>query len=455
MTELEAAGLRVGLPRARRRTTDRRREIARRYRAAAPDAALAGRPRAPRVPPVRRARDRPRRRSAARAAVRAPACTTRWRSPSSRPTSEFVASAVPGSRGVGGRVRIAAVLPRDDRRRDRGGVSSAPREPGRRGGLGVLPLLQRRGHHRVDGRCSRSRRSERVGVRRRGHRRRRRLDRRLGRRCSTELAGVRAAARGRHPRAATAATAARCSRASPPRRSSGSSTPTATRSTTPPSSSCSCSDASDDVDVVQGYKLRPRRRRGPQRSIGRVYHRFVALLLRAADPRHRLRLPAHPPELARRGRALVDTTGVDLRRAGAQAAGRGRARSPKSGCTTTAGCTASRSSSGSPRSPARCWDLAGLWVELVVLRRGRTAGERRSARRSEQTTDVPNGHVVVGEHGALGSRQGREDAVEGALVRRRRPCRLVAAPASDPVERAERRRRRCEERVGVRRPLAR
>ena len=67
--------------------------------------------------------------------------------------------AVPRSRSVGGGVRIVTVLPRDDRRRDRGGVSSDSGEPGGRVHLGVLPLLQRRGHDRLDGRASRSRRS--------------------------------------------------------------------------------------------------------------------------------------------------------------------------------------------------------------------------------------------------------------------------------------------------------
>ena len=56
--------------------------------------------------------------------------------------------------------------------------------------------------------------------------------------------------------------------------------------------------ASDDVDVVQGYKLR--RADGTLRTvIGRVYHRFVTLFFGSEDPRHRLRLPPHPPRHAR------------------------------------------------------------------------------------------------------------------------------------------------------------
>ena len=45
---------------------------------------------------------------------------------------EFVRDAVPRSRGVGGGVRIVAVLPRDDRRRDRGSVSRDSSESGGR-----------------------------------------------------------------------------------------------------------------------------------------------------------------------------------------------------------------------------------------------------------------------------------------------------------------------------------
>ena len=60
-----------------------------------------------------------------------PPCTTRWRSRSSRPTRRFTRAPVPRGRGVGGRVRHRAVLPRADRRRGRHGVRGsrlAPRD---------------------------------------------------------------------------------------------------------------------------------------------------------------------------------------------------------------------------------------------------------------------------------------------------------------------------------------
>ena len=106
----------------------RRREIAARYRAAAPDAALAGRPRSSRVPPVRRARPRPRRPSAI--GSRSTPASHYPRALTQQPAyQEFVAVAVPGSGAMGRGVRIVPVLPRADRRRDRGGVSSDPVNP--------------------------------------------------------------------------------------------------------------------------------------------------------------------------------------------------------------------------------------------------------------------------------------------------------------------------------------
>ena len=103
-----------------------------RYRAAAPEPAVAGAARPPRLPPVRRSRSRSATRSGARlpfeTGVHYPRALTQQ--PAYR---QFVAAAVPRGRSVGGGVRVATVLPRDDRRRDRGGVSSTPREPGGRG----------------------------------------------------------------------------------------------------------------------------------------------------------------------------------------------------------------------------------------------------------------------------------------------------------------------------------
>ena len=132
------------------------------YREAAPGLRVAGDAPAPRVPPVRGAGARPGR-VPGRGCRSTPACTTRSRSPSSPPTRGSCAQPCPRGGGVGRGVRIVALLPRDDRRRDRGGVSSAPVNPAVVADLRVLPLLQRRGHDRLDGERSRSRRSTRVG----------------------------------------------------------------------------------------------------------------------------------------------------------------------------------------------------------------------------------------------------------------------------------------------------
>jgi glycosyltransferase involved in cell wall biosynthesis len=128
--------------------------------------------------------------------------------------------------------------------------------------------------------------------------------------------------------------------------------------------------ASDDVDVVQGYKLR--RADGVLRAvIGRVYHRFVKLMfgLRIRDTDCDFRL-------IRRNAldrvTLVHTTGVicvelvrKLQDAGAR--------------FTEVGVHHYRRVHGTSEffrvgAIARTLrDLAGLWVQLVVLRRGRTS----------------------------------------------------------------------------------
>ena len=131
--------------------------------------------------------------------------------------------------------------------------------------------------------------------------------------------------------------------------------------------------ASDDIDVVQGYKLR--RADGLVRAvIGRVYHRFVSLLfglkLRDTDCDFRLIRQSSLDEIE-----LVHTTGVicvelvrKLQDSGAR--------------FTEVGVHHYRRVYGKSeffRLPAiarTLWDLAGLWVGLVVLGRG-----RRSARR--------------------------------------------------------------------------
>jgi glycosyltransferase involved in cell wall biosynthesis len=128
--------------------------------------------------------------------------------------------------------------------------------------------------------------------------------------------------------------------------------------------------ASDDVDVVQGYKLR--RADGLVRAvIGRVYHRVVKLMfgLRIRDTDCDFRL------IRRRALdrvTLVHTTGVicvelvrKLQDAGAR--------------FTEVGVHHYRRVHGTSEffrvgAIARTLrDLAGLWVQMVVLRRGRTS----------------------------------------------------------------------------------
>jgi glycosyltransferase involved in cell wall biosynthesis len=134
--------------------------------------------------------------------------------------------------------------------------------------------------------------------------------------------------------------------------------------------------ASDDVDVVQGFKLR--RADGPVRAvIGRVYHRFVSFFfgLKIRDTDCDFRLIRH----ATLDRVdLVHTTGVicvelvrKLQDAGAR--------------FTEVGVHHYRRVHGKSeffRVDAivrTLWGLAGLWVQLVVLRRGRRAADLKRA----------------------------------------------------------------------------
>jgi len=128
--------------------------------------------------------------------------------------------------------------------------------------------------------------------------------------------------------------------------------------------------ASDDVDVVQGYKLR--RADGMLRAvIGRVYHRFVKLMfgLRIRDTDCDFRLIRRS---ALDRVTLVHTTGVicvelvrKLQDAGAR--------------FTEVGVHHYRRVHGTSEffrvgAIARTLrDLAGLWVQMVVLRHGRTS----------------------------------------------------------------------------------
>jgi glycosyltransferase involved in cell wall biosynthesis len=130
--------------------------------------------------------------------------------------------------------------------------------------------------------------------------------------------------------------------------------------------------ASDDVDVVQGFKLR--RADGPLRAvIGRVYHRFVSFFfgLKIRDTDCDFRLIRH--ETLDRVE-LVHTTGVicvelvrKLQDTGAR--------------FTEVGVHHYRRIHGKSeffRVGAilrTLWGLAGLWFQLVVLRRGRRAAD--------------------------------------------------------------------------------
>jgi glycosyltransferase involved in cell wall biosynthesis len=139
--------------------------------------------------------------------------------------------------------------------------------------------------------------------------------------------------------------------------------------------------ASDDVDVVQGYKLR--RADGMiRRVIGRMYHRFVAfffgLRIRDTDCDFRLIRQSKLDEIE-----LVYTTGVicvelvrKLQDSGAR--------------FTEVGVHHYRRVYGKSeffRLPAiarTLWDLAGLWVSLVALRRGRSAGASDGSRQQRR-----------------------------------------------------------------------
>ena len=165
--------------------------------------------------------------------------------------------------------------------------------------------------------------------------------------------------------------------------------------------------ASDDVDVVQGYKLR--RADGMlRRVIGRMYHRFVAfffgLQIRDTDCDFRLIRQSSLDKIE-----LVHTTGVicvelvrKLQDSGAV--------SPRWACTTTGGSTASRSSSAFLRSLARSGTSRACgWGSSCCAAAG--PGGRRSARRDHDDGGA-EGHVAMGEYPSLGSRQGLERTVE-------------------------------------------
>jgi glycosyltransferase involved in cell wall biosynthesis len=127
--------------------------------------------------------------------------------------------------------------------------------------------------------------------------------------------------------------------------------------------------AGSDIDVVQGYKLN-RADNVARRVIGRVYHRFVSFAfgLRVRDTDCDFRLIRRSKLEAVR---LEKTTGVicvelvrKLQDAGAGITEVGVHHYPR---------THGRSQFFKLTSVVRTlWDLAKLWVDLVVLRRGRS-----------------------------------------------------------------------------------
>ena len=98
------------------------------------------------------------------------------------------------------------------------------------------------------------------------------------------------------------------------------------------------------------------------------------------------------------------------------------------------------------------WGLAGLWMQMVVLRRGRRP-VGRSAGSEQAATDVPTGRSWWASQRALGRGQRREHPVERAPVDVGRRAGSTSRRRRQPVERAERGGRRREERVRVRRAL--
>jgi glycosyltransferase involved in cell wall biosynthesis len=131
--------------------------------------------------------------------------------------------------------------------------------------------------------------------------------------------------------------------------------------------------ASDDVDVVQGYKLR-RADSVTRRVVGRLYHRFVALFfgleIRDTDCDFRLIRKAmlDKIELEHTSGAITVELVKKLQDAGA--------------VFTEVGVHHYRRVYGTsefftlPAVAQTLLDLAGLWFELVVLRRGRSRAAR-------------------------------------------------------------------------------
>ena len=131
------------------------------------------------------------------------------------------------------------------------------------------------------------------------------------------------------------------------------------------------------MDVVQGYKI-SRADNLTRRIIGRVYHRFVALMfglsIRDTDCDFRLmrRSALDPLELRTTSGAICVELIYKLQAEGARFVEVGVDHYPR---------LHNRSRFFRPRSVARSlWDLAKLWVELVATPRFAASSRRWSGR---------------------------------------------------------------------------
>ena len=169
--------------------------------------------------------------------------------------------------------------------------------------------------------------------------------------------------------------------------------------------------ASDDVDVVQGYKLR--RADGPLRTvIGRVYHRFVKFFfgLKIRDTDCDFRLIRHAT--LDRVRARAHDRG-HLRRAGAQAPGRRRAvhrggRPPLPPCARQVGVLP-----GGRHRPHALGARRPLDPARGAAARAATG---RGQRVASSTTTCRTGTSWWASHAAFGVGHRREHPVERAAV---------------------------------------
>ena len=128
--------------------------------------------------------------------------------------------------------------------------------------------------------------------------------------------------------------------------------------------------ASDDVDVVQGYKLR--RADGVlRRVIGRVYHRFVAFFfgLRIRDTDCDFRLIRHAARSTRSSSCTRPASSASSWCASCRTPG---ARFTEVGVHHYRRVYGKSEFFRLPAIARTLWDLAGLWVGLVALRRGRS-----------------------------------------------------------------------------------